>query len=396
MNISVSQLNSYVSQLLFYDEALNDITVRGEISGLKMHSSGHVYFSLKDESATIRCAFFKQYAQKLKFSPKDGTKVFARGRVSLYERDGTYQLTVFELTEDGVGDLYEKFVLLKQKLQDEGLFDQAYKKPIPRYVKKIGVVTSPTGAVIKDIYNVASRRCPDISILLAPVAVQGDDAPRSICAGIRALQDREDVDVIIVGRGGGSMEDLWCFNSEEVARCIFDCPKPIISAVGHETDFTIADFVADLRAPTPSAAAELAVFDFFNTVEMLEEKKKYMISQVQKKFEKYRLEISKNETVFAHPEKLTENFYQRLDLLYNRLENAQDGKYNAVKNKLAVFAGKMDSLSPLKVLSRGYSVVADQYGKSVKSIKNISVGETVKIKFSDGVAKAEVKNIYEN
>ena len=255
MNVTVSQLNAYVKQSLAMDAVLSDITVTGELSGVKLHSSGHIYFSLKDENALIRCAFFKPHSLNVKFRPADGMRVSARGRVTLFERDGQYQLNVFSLERNGDGELFLKFERLKKQLESEGLFDSEYKKPLPKFIKKVGVATSPTGAVIRDIINVATRRCPDISIVLAPVAVQGPDCPRSVIAGIDALENMPDVDVIIVGRGGGSMEDLFGFNDETLARRIFACKKPVISAVGHETDFTIADFVADLRAPTPSAAA---------------------------------------------------------------------------------------------------------------------------------------------
>jgi exodeoxyribonuclease VII large subunit len=266
MNYTVSDLNNYVKEILSYDYTLINATVTGEVSGVKMHSSGHIYFTLKDESASVKCAFFKPYSLKWRFKLKDGMKVSVKGKITLYERDGQFQINVTELEEDGLGALYIKLEELKKKLSNEGLFDEKYKKKIPQYVKRIGVVTSPTGAVFRDIVNVATRRCPDIQIMLAPVKVQGEEAPRSICTGIRVLDAISDIDVIIVGRGGGSFEELYCFNDEDVARTIFNCKKPVISAVGHETDYTIADFVADLRAPTPSAAAELAVFDYHDTL----------------------------------------------------------------------------------------------------------------------------------
>ncbi len=393
MKVTVSQVNAYVKQLLSGDGVLGDITISGEISGFKRHSSGHVYFSLKDESATIRCAFFKPYSLKLNFEPKDGAKVLARGRITLYERDGQYQLNVIELLEDGVGDLFAQFLKMKERLEKEGLFDNQFKKPIPKFAKKIGVATSPTGAVIQDIKNVAFRRCPNMSMVLAPVAVQGEDAPRSICLGLELLDKIEDVDVIILARGGGSMEDLWCFNSEEVARAIFKCKKPVISAVGHETDFTIADFVADLRAPTPSAAAEIAVFDYFEQEQSLDLTKKYIEQAIGEKISFLRSRILSNAQYFAYPEKMLEGYYQRIDTLDIRLDAAQNLKLVSTKARLENAAGKLDALSPLKTLSRGYSITVDEKGELIKDAKQLKKGEKIQIKFAKGNAKAAIEEI---
>lgn len=393
MKVTVSQVNAYVKQLLSVDEALTDITISGEISGFKRHSSGHVYFSLKDESATIRCAFFKPYSLKLNFDAKDGSKVLARGRITIYERDGQYQLNVFELLEDGVGDLFAQFMQMKERLEKEGLFDEKYKKPIPLFAKKIGVATSPTGAVIQDIKNVTFRRNPNMSIVLAPVAVQGDDAPRSICLGLKLLDELDDVDVIILARGGGSMEDLWCFNSEEVARTIFACKKPVISAVGHETDFTIADFVSDLRAPTPSAAAELAVFDYFEQKQTLDSVLRYMTKSIDQKTSQLRTLLTEYAHTFAYPEKLLEGYYQRVDMLDMRLLAAQNLKLMASKARLENASGKLDALSPLKTLSRGYSIVLDKNNQLIKDSKQLKNGDEIKLKFALGSAKAKIEEI---
>ena len=393
MKITVSQVNAYVKQLLSVDHALNDITVSGEIFGFKRHSSGHIYFSLKDESATIRCAFFKPYSLKLNFEPKDGVKVLAHGRITLYERDGQYQLNVLELFEDGVGDLFAQFLKMKERLEKEGLFDNQFKKPIPKYAKKIGVATSPTGAVIQDIKNVTFRRNPNMSIVLAPVAVQGEDAPRSICLGLDLLDKIEDVDVIILARGGGSMEDLWCFNSEEVARAIFRCNKPVISAVGHETDFTIADFVADLRAPTPSAAAELAVFDYFEQKQALDLSKRYMQQAIVEKLSLLRSKISDCAQHFAYPENILEGYYQRVDTLDSRLDAAQNVKMLSKKAQLEKIVAKLDVLSPLKTLSRGYSITIDENGGLIKDSKQLKKGDKIQIKFARGKVTASVEEI---
>jgi len=393
MNVTVSQLNAYVKQLLQLDGVINDITVCGEISGLTKHSSGHIYFTLKDESATIRCAFFKPYALSLRFEPKNGMKVMARGQVTLYERDGTYQLKVFSMEEDGIGKLYKEFELLKKKLESEGLFSQEHKKSIPKYSKKIGVATSPTGAVIQDILNVSRRRCPNISLVLAPVSVQGDDAPRSICAGIEALDKLKAVDVIIVGRGGGSMEDLWCFNSEEVARAVYSCNKPIISAVGHETDFTICDFVADLRAPTPSAAAELATFDYFDVVQDIEHFLSYLNATVCGKLDKLNASYAELSRAITDPAILIEKRINELNNINGRLSFAIDKKISDAGSRACVAIGRLDALSPLKVLERGFSVATDSNGKIMKKVKDAKIGEAFSLRLNDGSILAEVTNI---
>ncbi len=390
MNVTVSQLNAYVKECLSFDVVLSDITVKGEISGLKMHSSGHIYFTLKDESAAIKCAFFKPHSLKLNFKLSDGLKVSARGKVTLYERDGQYQLNVFEMNEDGFGNLYLKFEELKQKLQNEGLFDEKYKKPIPVYSKKIGVVTSPTGAVIKDIINVSRRRFPQISILLAPVSVQGVDAPRSICAGLTLLDQRDDIDVIIVGRGGGSMEDLWCFNDENVVRTIFACKKPVISAVGHETDFTLSDFVADLRAPTPSAAAELAVFDYYDTLLDIDNFQDKLNRIIDSKVILLKSKMQEYSACFDDPMHIVDAYESKLEMLTDKLIlGAAFDKQEALLSNLI---SKLDALSPLKVLARGYSLVTKE-GKIIKESKNVVKGDIVSIKVNKGEFEAEVTKV---
>ena len=391
MNVTVSQLNAYVKQSLAMDAVLSDITVTGELSGVKLHSSGHIYFSLKDENALIRCAFFKPHSLNVKFRPADGMRVSARGRVTLFERDGQYQLNVFSLEQNGDGELFLKFERLKKQLESEGLFDSEYKKPLPKFIKKVGVATSPTGAVIRDIINVATRRCPDISIVLAPVAVQGPDCPRSVIAGIDALENMPDVDVIIVGRGGGSMEDLFGFNDETLARRIFACKKPVISAVGHETDFTIADFVADLRAPTPSAAAELAVFDSYELYQTLDILFSRATAAVAAKTEKFEGRIEMFSRFFSEPEKITADKANTIEKLNIRLENAIKLALSGKEHKITNLENKLNALNPLNVLERGYAVITDKNGKTLRDAAETVKGDEIDIRLKKGKIHAEVK-----
>ncbi len=391
MNVTVSQLNAYVKQSLAMDAVLSDITVTGELSGVKLHSSGHIYFSLKDENALIRCAFFKPHSLNVKFRPADGMRVSARGRVTLFERDGQYQLNVFSLEQNGDGELFLKFERLKKQLESEGLFDSEYKKPLPKFIKKVGVATSPTGAVIRDIINVATRRCPDISIVLAPVAVQGPDCPRSVIAGIDALENMPDVDVIIVGRGGGSMEDLFGFNDETLARRIFACKKPVISAVGHETDFTIADFVADLRAPTPSAAAELAVFDSYELYQTLDILFSRATAAVAAKTEKFEGRIEMFSRFFSEPEKITADKANTIEKLNIRLENAIKLALSGTEHKITNLENKLNALNPLNVLERGYAVITDKNGKTLRDAAETVKGDEIDIRLKKGKIHAEVK-----
>lgn len=386
--LSVSELNKNVKRLLTEDPFLGEVVVQGEISGFKRHSSGHIYFTLKDESAAVRCAFFKPYSLYADKELKDGVSVRVKAWPTLFERDGQFQLNVYYVSKEGKGDLYLQYELLKKKFLEEGLFDEKYKRQIPSYVKKIGVVTSPTGAVFRDIVNVATRRCPYIQIVLAPVVVQGEDAPRSICAGIKALEEREDVDVIIVGRGGGSIEDLWCFNDENVARCIFTCKKPIVSAVGHETDFTIADFVADLRAPTPSAAAELATFDYFNTVEEINYFEKHLYNFIDETLSEYKYKLKQFSYQFTDPQQIVDKFNHKLELLSIRLADGMD--LSKKQGQLNELTGKLDALSPLKVLSRGFAVVRDTEGKVIKSSTQVKKGDRLSIKLNKGEINTEV------
>jgi len=393
--VTVTQLNEYVRNSLSEDPMLSDVIVVGELSGVKNHSSGHIYFSLKDSGAVIRCAFFKPQNLSLNFKLNDGTKVLARGRVTLYARDGQYQLNVTSMQKDGIGELYQRFELLKAKLEEEGLFDNAHKRSIPTFAKKIGVVTSPTGAVIRDIINVATRRFYGINIVLAPVQVQGDDAPRSICAGIEYLNKINDIDVIIVGRGGGSIEDLWAFNEETVAQAIFNSHIPVISAVGHETDFTIADFVSDMRAPTPSAAAELAVPDINMLIRNIKQLEARLGNSLDNKYNEMRKRLQRlsTATVLTRPEMLLNQYWQRIDNVSKLLEIGVNRAYLEKSNSFAKLVGKLNALSPLAVLERGYSAVSDMDGNTITDAEQLSVNDSIKITFAKGKAKAKIEQI---
>lgn len=388
---TVKQVNSYIKGLLEDDFILRNIFVRGELSNCKYHSTGHVYFSLKDESGVIPGVMWKNDVRALSFRLEDGMQVVVQGNISVYEAGGRYQIYAKGIQEAGKGDLAARFEELKKKLMEMGYFSEEYKKTVPRFSQKIGVVTAETGAVIRDIYNVASRRNPYCQILLYPAKVQGEGAAESISAGIRYL-DQTDVDVIIIGRGGGSAEDLWAFNEEIVAQAIFQCSKPVISAVGHETDFTIADFTADLRAPTPSAAAELAVFDlslfekeladyqysFYRSLSNKIDKVKHLTKQ-------YGLKI---ETLSPQNQLLQKS--QLLTDLADRLEDEMDKVLRKSREALTVRSEHLLGLSPLKRLSEGYAFVTDKEERSLRSIKQIAPDDPINLYVADGVAQARV------
>ena len=389
--VTVTQLNKYLKDRFDEDENLNAILVKGEISNFKNHYTGHLYFTLKDETSLIKCIMFKSYAEKLQFKPKDGMKVMVFGTVSVFERDGVYQIYCKSMMEDGMGDLHEKFEQLKAKLETEGLFDEKHKKSIPVFPKVIGVLTSQTGAVIRDIINVSSRRNPNVYIRLLPVPVQGPGASEQIAEKIKIMNEKKLADVIIVGRGGGSLEDLWPFNEEIVARAIYNSEIPIISAVGHETDFTIADFVADLRAPTPSAAAELAVPDIFELKQKIQNyQNRYRIA-LKKKLEvmKLRLEKVMKSRAFTDPKRKIIDDSILLDNLVKRLEKTIKDLQNSKTNKYKELIAKLDTLSPLKTLIRGYSLT-EKDGQIVKSVKQINKGDLISIRFTDGKKEAEI------
>lgn len=389
--ISVSELNSYIKNKIADDEYLNNVLIKGEISNFKNHYTGHMYFTLKDENSLIKCIMFKSYAQKLDFMPKDGMKVFVLGGVSVFERDGIYQIYVKAMQEDGVGILYKKYEELKQRLDEEGYFDESHKQKIPLMPKVIGVLTSQTGSVIRDIINVSTRRNPNVQIRLYPVPVQGEGAAEKIADGIRFMNENNLADVLILARGGGSLEDLWPFNEEIVAHAIYNSKLPIISAVGHETDFSISDFVADLRAPTPSAAAELAVPDIYEIKQKINVYQNRLRMSLVKKVEimKLRYEKCMNSRVFKEPTRNINDNYLRIDNYIKRLENTIKIKQKEEKTKYIELISKLDALSPLKTLTRGYSIVETD-NKIIKSSTQLKTGDKIRLRFSDGQKNAEI------
>ena len=390
--ITVTDLNKYIKGRIDNDEMLNNVLVKGEISNFKNHYTGHMYFTLKDENSLIKCVMFKTYTTHLSFMPKDGMKVIILGGVSVFERDGVYQIYAKAMKEDGLGNLYVAYEELKNKLSNEGLFDEKYKKPIPFMPKTIGVLTSNTGAVIRDIINVSTRRNPNVNIRLYPVPVQGSGAGEKIAEGIELMNKNKLADVLIIGRGGGSIEDLWPFNEEIVARAMFNSEIPIISAVGHETDFTIADFVADLRAPTPSAAAELAVANIDDVRETLKTyNNRYKVS-LKKKIELMKMSYEKCMTrqAFKNPAQKINEQYMLIDMKVKSLQNSILLKIKEDKTKFVKEVAKLDALSPLKTLTRGYSIISKQDGRIAKEVKDLSQGEKVSIRLSDGSVDAQV------
>ena len=389
--ISVTQLNSYIKGKIADDEYLNNVLVKGEISNFKNHYTGHMYFTLKDENSLIKCVMFKSYAQKLDFMPKDGMKVFVLGSVSVYERDGVYQIYAKAMQEDGVGALYKKYEELKQKLDKEGYFAEEHKQKIPKMPKVIGVLTSQTGAVIRDIINVSTRRNPNVNIKLYPVPVQGEGAAEKIVHGIKFMNENNIADVLILARGGGSLEDLWPFNEEIVAQAIYDSKIPIISAVGHETDFSISDFVADLRAPTPSAAAELAVPDIYEVKQKINSYQTRLRTTLIKKVEIMRLRYEKcmQSRIFKEPLRDINDKYLKIETFVKRLENTIKTKQKEEKTKYLELISKLDALSPLKTLTRGYAI-AEKNGKIIKSVNEVNIGDKIDIRFKDGKKQAEI------
>ena len=391
---SVGQVNRYVKNMFTQDFFLQKIYVKGEVSNCKYHTSGHIYFSLKDETGTMSCVMFAGHRRGLAFSMKDGDKVIVGGSVDVYEREGRYQLYAKEITLEGAGALYERYLALKQKLEEMGMFAGEYKQPIPKFIRRLGVVTAPTGAAVQDIRNISYRRNPYLQIILYPALVQGADAAESIVKGIRML-DRLNVDVIIVGRGGGSIEDLWAFNEEIVARAIFECRTPVISAVGHETDFTIADFVADLRAPTPSAAAELAVNDYRSVVESVSVYRQRMYRAMSTRLDFYRSRLANFSTKFGYlsPEYRLREQRQRLADAESSLQNAMEGKLKENRHRLSLYVERFTGLSPLRKLNQGFSYVADQEKRTLTSVKQVKNGDTIYISVTDGTIEAKVNSI---
>lgn len=394
--ITVTQLNTYIKSLLDENTHLKTIYIKGEISNFKhYYKSGHMYLTLKDNNCQLKAVMFSSYASRLKFKPEDGMSVICRGKISVYEKDGVYQLYIEDMQPDGIGSLSIAFEQLKEKLEKEGLFDASYKKPIPKYPKKIGIATSNMGAAIEDIKNITKRRYPIAELVIAPTIVQGDSAPEDIVKSIQLLDSIDDIDVIIVGRGGGSLEDLWAFNTEMVARAVFECQKPVISAVGHETDFTICDFTADLRAETPSAAAEKAVPDINELLKFTKNAESRMLYSISKRleYEAQRLDSLSNESILANYNDFFDNKNDVLVSLRKELSDAFENKLSRCKYDLGILSGKLDALSPLSVLARGYAAVKTKDNKIIKSKEDIKVNDKINIKFIDGSAVCTVDEV---
>lgn len=387
---SVSQVNSYIKNMFTQDFVLNSIYIKGEVSNCKYHTSGHIYFSLKDKGGVISGVMFAGNRGGLNFTLKEGQDVIVLGSVSVYEKSGSYQVYAKQIMLDGAGQLYQKYEELKKELEEMGMFDIMYKQPIPKYATKIGICTASTGAAIQDIRNISSRRNPYVQLYLYPAIVQGENAVASIVQGLRYL-DEMDMDVIIVGRGGGSIEDLWAFNEEAVARTIFNMKTPVISAVGHETDTTIADYVADLRAPTPSAAAELAVPDIYEVKQKINGYQNRLKLALNKKYEMLKLRYEKiiSSSIFKDPTRMINDRAILLDKNIKRIETAIQNKKQEQKEKYVKLISKLDALSPLKTLARGYSII-EQNGEMVNSVKQLKSGTEIDIKLVDGNSKAKI------
>ena len=391
---SVGQVNSYIKMMFTQDFLLNRIYVKGEVSNCKYHTSGHIYFSLKDETGSISCIMFASSRKNLAFRLENGQQVVVFGSISIYERDGTYQLYAREIRLDGLGVLYERFEALKRELEEMGMFAQEYKQPIPRYIRRLGVVTAPTGAAVRDIIQIAKRRNPGIQIILYPAKVQGEGAAESVARGIAAL-DRLGVDAIIAGRGGGSIEDLWAFNEEIVARAIFECGTPIISAVGHETDTTIADFAADLRAPTPSAGAELAVADMRQIQDQLDQERdqfcrlmEQKLSLAKGKLEQYRLQLRLNS-----PQSRIREQRQLLAEKETLIRSLMRSRLDACRNRLLLDIERMKGLSPLMKLEQGYAFVTDGEGKRITRAGKVKSGDRIRLYLADGRIDAVTEQV---
>ncbi len=391
---SVSSVNRYIRNMISEDFLLSALSVQGEVSNCKYHGSGHIYFTLKDENSALKCVMFAGSRAGLDFRMQDGDRIIATGNIDVYEKSGTYQLYAKKIVKAGIGALYEEFMKRKAELEERGMFDAGYKKPLPQYPRTVGIVTAATGAAIHDIQNIAKRRNPGIQLILYPALVQGEQAKESIARGIEVL-DRAGVDVIIVGRGGGSIEDLWAFNEETVAYAIFNAQTPVISAVGHETDFTIADFVADLRAPTPSAAAELAVPDVMTIIDTLEDYGKRLrlmmsakISNGKLVLEKYakRLALLDPGTSFAKQKEALQRIRLRMQ---SRLKTALE----SAKNRLAVSAARLEGLSPSRKLAQGFSFLTGSDGQPIHSVASVKQGDALAIHVTDGILNAAVTSI---
>ena len=394
--LSVSQLNRYIKMNFDADENLANIFISGEISNFTNHyRTGHLYFTLKDDSAAVRAVMFNSSAKRLKFMPEDGMKVIARGRVSVYEASGQYQLYVDDMQPDGVGALNLAYEQLKEKLQKEGLFSEHHKKPLPPYPEKVGVITSPTGAAVRDIINVLGRRFPYAEIVFCPVLVQGEGAHLQLTDAVNLFNSERAADVIIIGRGGGSIEDLWEFNDEGLARAVYNSDIPVISAVGHETDFTICDFVADMRAPTPSAAAELAVPDANELQYALSALKNRMFLNVSSGIadRRSRLEYLTSKGALKSPDEMLSNRSQRLDTAFSKMLSSYENRIGGKKVEFISAATALSKLDPMSALMRGFAFVSDKNGKNVYSSQALAKGDKINVRFHDGSAVCEVKEI---
>ena len=389
--LTVSELNSYIKNKIADDENLNNILIKGEISNFKHHYTGHMYFTLKDDNSLIKCIMFKSYTANLKFVPKDGMSVLAFGTVSVFERDGVYQLYCKAMQEDGMGSLYKAYEELKNKLEKEGLFSTEHKKKLPTMPKIIGVLTSNTGSVIKDIINVSTRRNPNVYIRLYPVPVQGEGAGEKIAEAIKIMNEKKLADVLILARGGGSLEDLWPFNEEVVARAIYNSELPVVSAVGHETDFSISDFVADLRAPTPSAAAEIVVPNIVDIAQNLNTYNIRLKNALRKKVEIMRMRYEKcmKSRVYTDPLKVVNDNYIKLDMYVKSITNSIINKLQTSKTQAVKNFSKLDALSPLKTLSRGYSLV-EKDNKIIKNVEDLQKDDIVNLRMQNGNKKAQI------
>lgn len=392
--VTVSQINRYIANLFKQDYTLSGIQVKGEISGCKYHYSGHIYFTLKDAGAAISCVMFSTQRRGLGFTLEDGQSVIVTGRISVFERDGRYQLYAQSIVQDGVGRLYEEYEKLKKRLLSEGLFDEQRKKPIPKFASRIGVVTAETGAVIQDICNVTYRRNPYVQLYLYPAKVQGEGAAQTVIDGIRYFE-KMDVDTIIIGRGGGSVEDLWCFNDEALARVIADCSKPVISAVGHETDTTISDYAADMRAPTPSAAAELAVYSWREMEIALREYQYDLKQSMDHTLKVRKLELQKYMVLLQHvsPEDVLRQKRLYLAECQDRMHGLMEKRLVETKHRLALYAEEMKGLSPLQKLQSGYTYTADEQGGHIDSVEQLQQGQHLTLTFADGQAGVTVDTI---
>ena len=396
--IAVSQVNEYIKFLLDRDELLGNICVRGELSNYKVYPSGHHYFTLKDAEGALRCVMFRSSAQRLRFRPENGMQVIASGRVTVFPRDGAYQLYCNTLTADGAGDLYVAFEQLKEKLAKEGLFDPAHKKPIPKYPHTIAIITSAAGAAIMDMLRILGKRYPLTKVKLLPVRVQGAEAPAEIAGAIRYANRYQVADLIITGRGGGSMEDLWAFNDERVARAIYDSEIPVISAVGHEPDVTISDFVADLRAATPSNAAELAVPDQTELRQHLAAQRAMLLTLMTRRLKQERQRVAQlaGARALRDPKNYIDDRRMQLDYTQRRLIAALQRLVAQQRERFVRLTSKLDAMSPLKVLSRGYSMTFDAQGHVVRSVRTLSCGDRITVRLADGRASAEVREIQED